>query len=56
MEQAIHMIGSVGSEGGIRWRVAPESEPAVPDAVGSGFKVTAKGPEKNFAVVAKRGN
>lgn len=50
--KVIHIIGR-RSDGRIKWRVAPNSEPIIPDAAG-GFMVTASGPPKQWGVTMKR--
>jgi len=54
----IHMIESPGPEEGIRWRVAPASEPVIPDAPAQdrGWKMTGDSNSAQFAVTMKGGS
>jgi hypothetical protein len=54
-QKTIHAIAR-RNNGGIKWRVAPASEPIIADVVrGDGFKITATGGEKEWGIVAGRG-
>jgi hypothetical protein len=52
----IHMIESLGPENGIKWKVAPASEPVMPDAQRiDGWKMTAASNAAQFAITMKGG-
>jgi hypothetical protein len=52
----IHVIASPGPEDGIKWRIAPASEPVIADAKLGGWKLTAKSNTAKFGVTMKRAN
>lgn len=47
-QRRVHMIAR-RNDGELKWRVAPNSEPTIPDAT-DGFVVTASGPPKQWGV------
>jgi len=53
-QKIIHMIARRHDEG-LKWRVAPVSEPTIADIVqGNGFRVTATGNQEDWGIVLKR--